>query len=120
MSSPANAPIEMIRGDTLAVPITFKDPANNDNAVPVNGYTLTFTVKVSRYMPDDEASIQKNIVLPSSASNGEYTLIIDPADTNDLEPMSYDYDIQIKSPDGKTVVTVVQAKLKLLMGTTHS
>ena len=117
---PANAPIEMIRGDTLAIPLTFKDPANNDDPVPVNGYTLTFTVKVSRYLPDNEAVIQKNIVLPTASSNGQYTLLIDPADTNTLEPMSYDYDIQIKSPDGQIVTTVVQAKLKLLMGTTHS
>ena len=118
MPAPTNAPIEMIRGDSLAIPLTFTDPTAADAGVDVSGYTLRMTVKVSAYLPDSEAALQKVIVLPASAASGEYTILVEPADTNALEPMSYDYDIQLTSPDGNTVITVVTGKLKLLIGTT--
>ncbi|WP_263082144.1 hypothetical protein [Endozoicomonas sp. Mp262] len=116
-TTPPNVAIEMIRGDSLNIPLTFLDPADDNTRIPVNGYHLRMTVKVSSYLPDSEAVINKQITLPAETANGEYVLILAPADTNTLEPMTYDYDIQISSPDNSEVITLVTGKLKLLIGT---
>lgn len=115
MPSPVYVGIEMVRGDTLTIPLTFLDPAENSVPVPVNGYFLRFTAKVSKFLPDDQAVIMKEILLPETASNGQYLLKLAPEDTSALEAMSYDYDIQIASPDKGDVVTLVQGKIKILM-----
>ncbi len=115
MATPAYVGIEMVRGDSLGIPLTFLDPSDPDLRVPVNDYFLRFTVKVSKHQPDEQAVILKEIVLPPEAANGEYVLNLTPDDTNGLEPMSYDYDIQISTPDKAQVVTLVQGKIKVMM-----
>ncbi len=115
MAAPAYVGIELVRGDSLSIPLTFLDPADNSLRVDVSGYFLRFTAKVSKFQPDNEAVILKEIALPASTSNGEYTLPLEPTDTGTLEPMSYDYDIQIANPAKTEVVTLVQGKLKILM-----
>ena len=108
--------IEMTRGNTTAIDLSFYDPLDEDQLFPVNGYHLKLTAKVSKYKPDSQAVISKDIVLPDEAANGHYVLMIDPADTRELKAMTYDVDIQLASPDKSDVITLAIGRLKLEMG----
>ena len=109
------ADFSVVRGDSVAIPITFVDGRDETTPIPVDGYSLHFTAKITRYDPEESAAIDFEVVLPDEASNGEYVLMIAPGLTKDLDPLTYDYDIQLVSPDGQTVYTVVQGRLKLTM-----
>lgn len=110
-----NITIKMTRGNSTAIDLAFYDPLDDDQLIPVNGYHLKLTAKVSRYRPDNEAVISKIVALPDVAASGKYVLNLEPDDTRHLEAMTYDFDLQLASPDKSDVITLVSGKLKVSM-----
>ena len=119
MTLPVDLDIEIIKGDSLSIPLTFVDPEDDSLTVDVTGYLLYFTMTLSRYQDESDAVVTKDIVLPAESSNGMYALVIEPDDTVTLVTTSYDFDIQIATPDRTSVITLVQGKIKLVQGVTQ-
>ena len=98
--------IKMTRGDTLRTQITMYD-AQDQEYVPQDGDSIRFAMK--RAYSDEEPLLVK--IIP----NETQFLVLDPADTKDLEaPGTFVYDIQITFADGDVDTFVSKAKLKLL------
>ena len=119
MTLPVDLNIEIIKGDSLSIPLTFVDPEDDSLTVDVSSYQLYFTMILNRYQDETEAVVTRDIVLPAESSNGMYILVIEPDDTVSLLTTSYDFDIQIATPDRTSVITLVQGKIKLVQGVTQ-
>lgn len=101
--------IEMIRGDSETIGLTFrhkkkKDQEKGDLVEFIKGDTLYFTVK--RSVNTERKAIQKKVDLFASSKDGEVSINIDPEDTSNLDYGDYVYDIQFNKYDG-TVKTII-------------
>lgn len=109
--------LSMVRGDTLETTLTFTDA--DDNVIDITDWTIFFTVKKEEYLTDDddsEAEISKSETITDGTS-GQYTLTIDPEDTEEVDPGLYVYDIQIKKDDG-SIQTVVIGNFEIIQDVT--
>jgi hypothetical protein len=108
--------LSMIRGDTRSYTLTFtKEDGSTQN---ITGWTITFTLKKNWQLPDSEASLQKIITSHIDAANGKSNLALFPADTKNLDPQDYDFDIQVLANTGTSgtaseVYTVLRGKFTL-------
>lgn len=79
------------------------------------GATVRFTMKTAEYdddMDDSEAAITKNIT--DGTAEGVAEILLTPADTAELEPGKYFYDIVVDlDSDGTTVYEVDEGTIKL-------
>ena len=91
--------IQLVRGDTLRAKLTLQDKAGN-LYIPTADDEILFTVK--RNAMTDKALIQVRV------ENSE--VVLNPADTENLEFGSYVYDVQVILSDG-TRDTVIQANI---------
>ena len=91
--------IRIIRGDTGILSLSI------DNYKIAPGDLVTFTVK--RYIEDIDHVIKKII---DQFEDGKAKIILSEADTLNLEPGKYVYDIQVNLQDGRidTVITPSQ------------
>ena len=96
--------LEIYRGDTENINLAFTNDA--EEAIDITGATIHFTVKHFKDDADSVALIQKEIDSHTNAAGGLSQINIVAADTQDLEPAVYVYDIQIEFEDGtkKTIV----------------
>ena len=101
-----------VRGDSYAIPVSFK---RGGKAVDFTGWTLWFTAKHNALQPDADAAIQKRVTVTGSAT----IIALSKDDTQHLPPTSYTYDLQLVSPTGDVVKTLVGGKLKLDAGVTE-
>lgn len=85
---------DQVRGDTWKFTFVFKD--TNNAAIDITGLQYWFTVKESRDDTDALAGVQVGPFVAESADAliGQLDLIISPAQTEDLEPKTYYYDLQ--------------------------
>ena len=93
--------ISMTRGDSEAIKVAVKDTLGN--VIPlVTGDTIYFTVRET--MLNKTKIIEKII---TEFDDGKALITIDPQDTNDLNFVSYVYDIQLTKENGtvKTIIT---------------
>lgn len=70
-------------------------------ATTLVGATVRFTAKEEEYdsdTDDSDAPIKKDVT--NGTSGGAYTITIDPADTAQLDPGKYFYDIKVENADG--------------------
>jgi DUF4097 and DUF4098 domain-containing protein YvlB len=105
--------LSLIRGDTHSYGITFKNSAG----VPlcIKNWVIKFTVKSNYDLSDAQASFQKIVTSFSnttSGTTGSASVLILPADTQDLSVGEYDYDIVATTNENKTY-TVQRGKLDL-------
>lgn len=103
------------RGDTKVFTLSFKDGAGR--AVDVSGHELWFTMKRQINDPDAAAVLQKRIVFPGDETSraGEGVLVLDSAETGDIEPGTYFYDLQKVIPGAPPVVaTLLSGKIAVL------
>ena len=105
------------RGDTKPITLKFKD--KDGNPVDITGATIWFTVKKSPADDDSLAVIQKEITTHINPTGGISSFTIEHLDTNNLELISYYYDIQLVDAGGN-VTTVIYGKFKLLPDITRS
>ena len=90
--------IDMIRGDTYKVELTF-DPEE----FPVAGDLIELTV---RPQPNAKKLIYKQVTEFTSNEDNIVTITIDPVDTQYANPGNYHYDVSLTKEDG-TVTTIV-------------
>lgn len=90
---------DYIRGDSRAISLTVRD-AEGD-AFNLTGCTVFFTVNATEAPDDDTAAIiEKEVTVHTNPTAGLTTISITNADTQDLTPGSYWYDIQLKDTSG--------------------
>ena len=112
--------ITMYRGDNRTLQVTVKDA--DGVAVGLTNYTAKFTVRTK---PDtDTVTIAKTTTLAAEIditdpTNGILEIYIVPADTKDLTPRSYDYDVEITSATS-IVSTVVKSTFTIQADISHS
>lgn len=92
------------RGDTHSIVLNV---ANAGVAVDLSGYTVFFTVNASNIPTDDSAAvISKTVTLPTpSTPLGQVVITLLPADTTNLIPGTFYYDIQLKDLSGNITST---------------
>lgn len=101
---PKEFDFEFPRGDNC--PLTFVLTDDEKNAIDTMEDTnIYFTVKTSFTEPD--ALIQKTYNGGTITKNGnQYTLIINPTDTDNLDYGSYVYDVSLVGQDFKTTILI--------------
>ena len=98
--------IKMTRGDTLHTQVILLD-AQDQEYVPQEGDVIRFVAK--KACTDPEPLIEKLI------PNDTMFLVLDPADTKELEaPGTYVYDCEITFANGDVDTFINKAKLKLV------
>lgn len=92
---------EIIQGDDHAIQVTFKD--EDGVAINITGYTVYFTVKKKPDADEDDSTavLKKEVTSHTDPTNGITNIEIAKADTEDVEPRRYFYDLQLKDGSGK-------------------
>lgn len=103
-----------LRGDSFTIPVQFVD--GDGKPVDLTGWILFFTLKFHRLQEDDEAAIQKRLVIDGSS----VSIVFAPEDTNELPAYTYEYDIQLCTPDHSGIRTFLMGTLTLEAGVTDA
>lgn len=104
------ASLSITRGTTYAIGIQYQKDGVNSTLV---GATVRFTMKDEEWDTDTDdtvAEITKNIT--DGNADGEATITIDPADTADLTPQKYFYDIKVEEAGGQ-IYKIDEGTIKL-------
>lgn len=104
------AQLKINRGTTYTIAFSYQ---RNGAAETLVGATVRFTVKAAEYdtdTDDSDATLSKDITSGDSA--GAATITINPADTAQLTPGKYYYDIKVKQADG-AIYKVDEGTIKL-------
>ena len=105
--------LSLTRGDSRTLPLVFTD--KDGLPVCLKNWTVFFTLKTNWALPDSQASLQKIVTAFSdttSGTSGSASIVLVPADTENLEPMEYDFDIAVCT-DAGLQYTVLKGKLDL-------
>lgn len=92
--------IQVDRGTTVNITGTVKE---GTTTLDITGATIFFTVKDKEYTSvttDTDALVSKTVTSLPGATEGIYTVTLDPVDTATIPKGSYYYDIKIKLVDG--------------------
>lgn len=105
--------LSSVRGDTKTYTLTFKNAAGV--AYNIKNWVVKMTLKQNASLPDSEAVVSKTVSTFSDTTSGttgvaEITLL--PADTVNVEPGEYDFDIAVTTADSKHY-TVMRGKYNL-------
>lgn len=95
--------IEMIRGDTRVIELTFYE---SDATTPINltGGKVFFTVNVSKEPTSDAAAVvEKDSTTFVDAANGRCDITLDASDTTNVATGKYYYDAQFVSSSGVVI-----------------
>ena len=103
--------LEIRGGDTKVYELTF---TLDSEALPITGYKVYFTAKRYSWETDAEAAISKDITSHFDAAGGISKIALDPADTENLDPGIYLYDVQIRKDDDTTILTILNGELEIL------
>ncbi|WP_067586387.1 hypothetical protein [Endozoicomonas ascidiicola] len=95
-----------VRGDSYAFPVEF---LANDMPQDMTDWVLWFTVKHHPMQPDEDAVLQKVVTVTGTSA----VISVAGADTQDLPPVNFYYDIQLVSSTGDAVQTLVQGRWQL-------
>lgn len=81
-------------GNSRIIKVTIKDK-DTKSAIDISGDKFYFTVKNSADLEDSSSAVQVSIVAPadSNSAGGIVFIPITTADTKDVTPGDYDYDI---------------------------
>lgn len=113
---------EAIVGDSLNFPIKIVD--DNKNPIDISGRTFWITLKANPTVDDDQADAQTEYLAPANASSqaGELGLPLSKEQTETLRPISYNYDIQMKTPtaEGDEIRTILYGRIRFVQQITRS
>lgn len=112
MAIPEHDLPEFVRGDSYAIPVMFK---RNDAEEDLTGWVLWFTAKHHPQQPDEDAVVQKHLTINGSSA----VVALVSEDTVGLPVGKYFYDLQLVSPSGDVVNTLVTGRMTLLSGVTN-
>lgn len=105
--------LSSIRGDTKTLTLTFKNAAGV--AYNIKNWAVHFTLKQNATQPDSQAVLQKVVTSfadTTSGTSGVAVITLNPADTVNIEPGVYDFDIAVTTSENK-VYTVMRGKYDL-------
>jgi hypothetical protein len=111
--------VELYRGDNRTFKVTCKD--GEGAVVNITGATIKFSVKEK--IGDTTCKIEKSSAVATEinitdAVNGEYEIYLLPADTQNLDIGSYEYDSELTTTTGK-VYTTVRGEFNVLADVTR-
>ncbi|MEW5251049.1 hypothetical protein [Microbulbifer sp. 2201CG32-9] len=114
---------DAVIGDSLSLPLVFKD--ENGERIDISGRTFWLTLKLKPQVPDEQADAQAILTAPVDANsqNGETAIGLSAAETENLKPASYYYDLQMATPipGGDTEVrTIVYGRIRFVQQITRS
>lgn len=96
--------VKLVRGNTGVFKVSCVNDALTPEPIPfVTGDTVYFTVK--KTIKDDVETFQKTI---TTFDDGKAVIKLMPADTKELLPGKYVYDIRVDFADG-TVATIIES-----------
>ena len=112
--------LSLVRGDSQTYTLTF----NHADQTPycIKNWVVFFTLKTNPDLPDAQASLQKIVTSFSDSTGGTSGVAIIPllpADTVNLDPGEYDFDISVCTAANE-VYTVMIGKFDLGYHVTHS
>ena len=102
--------LEIRGGDTKVYVLTF---TLEGEVLPITDYEVFFTAKRYSWQTDEVAAISKDVTEMFDPAGGIAKITLDPADTEDLDPGIYLYDIQVKKADG-TIITILNGEFEIL------
>ena len=105
--------LSLIRGDSQSYTLTIKK--SDGTPYCLKNWSVTFTLKTNYSLPDSQASLQKVVTSfadSTAGTSGVAVLAIEPADTVNLEPGEYDFDIQVCTSDSK-IYTILRGKYEI-------
>ena len=105
--------LSSVRGDTKVYTIAFKNAAGTP--YNIKNWVVRMTLKQNASLPDSDAALQKTVSTfadTTSGTTGVAEIVFLPADTVDIEPGEYDYDISVTTSENK-VYTVMRGKYSL-------
>jgi len=109
----------MFKGDHRTFLLTVKD--QNGVVVDITGATIIFSLKADPTNATalvEKISTDINEIEITNPTQGEAEIYLIPADTSDLEPGIYFYDVELTTTSGK-VYTLVKGELNLLQDVTN-
>lgn len=110
----ADQNIEIYRGDDRTFKVIVKD--EDDAVINITGAAIRFSVKEKisdvAYEIEKSRAVGAEIAI-TDAANGEYEIFLVPADTQDMDVGSYEYDSELTTSGGK-VYTVVRGEFVVL------
>ncbi len=115
--------VEMFRGDTKQVNLTFKKDGVSQN---ITGWSIWFTAKRAIADADSAAVFRKTSstgsgIVITSAVNGEAQVTISPSDTNSLEDVEVNLICDVQAKDGSlNIVTTGYVRLLIKPDVTRS
>jgi hypothetical protein len=92
------ATLKIDRGTTFPITVNY---TRGGVATTLVGATVRFTMKSEEYtndFDDSDASVQKNVT--NGTAEGSATITLNPADTAQLTPGDYFYDIKVQESGG--------------------
>lgn len=98
--------LKVDRGTTYALTVNYRE---NGVAASIAGSTIRFTVKASEFDSDDTdatalGGLKKTVTTHTNPAGGVSTIVLNPADSQDVTPGTYYYDVKIdRTSDGVTV-----------------
>ena len=110
MSDTRNDLQPLYRGDGREYNLVFTD--SNGGAIDISGWKVYFTMKKD-YKDDDTKAVIKKDITTHSLEKGKTTIILLPADTKDIKPDNYCYDIQVKRGTEDSILTVISGMINI-------
>jgi len=105
--------LSLVRGDSQTYTLLIKNAAGTPYCL--KNWVVFFTLKTNPSLPDSAATLQKIVTTfadTTAGTSGIATIPLLPADTVDLEPMEYDFDIAVRTSSNETY-TVLKGKFEL-------
>jgi hypothetical protein len=112
--------LSLTRGDSQTYTLTFKQ--SDGTLYCLKNWVVFFTLKTQYDLPDSQASVQKIVTTfadTTAGTSGVAVISLDPADTVNLIPGEYDFDIAVRTAANETF-TIMKGKLDLEYDVTRS
>ena len=112
--------LSLVRGNNDNYTLTLKQ--SDGTLYNIKNWTVFFTLKTNRDLPDTQASLQKIITTfddTTSGTSGSANIPILPSDTINLTPRQYDFDVKVCT-DSNENYTVLKGVLDLEYEVTKS
>lgn len=106
----------LYRGDSREYTLSFTK--SDGSKIDITEWKIYFTLKKYAYQSDEDADLKKDVTEHSNPTDGETKITLTAGDTENLEIVVYNFDIQIKKDDG-TILTVLKGTLKIMLDITR-
>lgn len=106
----------LYRGDSREYSLSFTD--SQGVKIDITGWKVYFTLKKNEVDGDSNASVKKDVTEHEAPTEGKTKIVLASADTDNLEPGEYHYDIQVKTANG-SIMTVAKGRMAIKVDITR-